>query len=118
MTYFFAVEDHRVRVGVRVHCKKCEKETAFFRHKCLECGTAFVKLRKGASGKWAFNHARKLQLRGAQLRNDRAAYLKQQAEASRAKFEGKTPDAQKNLPESGVGDFPHGNAGKRDVGVA
>jgi hypothetical protein len=78
------------RKGTRVRCRKCERETAFFGSKCLECGTAYVKqLRGNGEGFTQLGENRKI-LRAVNLREDKKAYYKRMAEESRKKFTGGT----------------------------
>lgn len=74
--------------GTRIYCKKCEKETAFFRRKCLECGTAYMRFgRGGRQATWSDGlRAGRI---GKQLGADKAAYWRRMAEESRKKWEGK-----------------------------
>lgn len=76
------------KVGTRVFCKKCEKETAFFRSKCLECGTVWHKQMRGTGKRMTFSAQLEKGKQSANVRDDRRDYWKRKAEESRAKFEG------------------------------
>jgi len=89
VSYFYAVQDSRQKTGTRVFCKKCQKETAFFRSKCLECGTAFVKKAKGSGKRRTFKDHYAWSRKLASIRDEKIAHYKRQAEESRKKFEGK-----------------------------
>lgn len=75
-------------VGTRIFCKKCAEITAFFRSKCLVCGTAYVRKAYGGRQPMSWQTKLKLGRRQANIREDRNAYLKRMAEESRKKFEG------------------------------
>lgn len=89
----FSTIDQRRSIGTRVFCKNCQKETAFFKQKCLECGTPYAKRMKGGNGnKHLWRKLLKNGSRGANIRNDRIAYFKQKAEEAREKWEKKKPE--------------------------
>lgn len=92
MSYFHQVGSPLRRTGARLFCKKCERESAFFRSKCLECGTLYVS-RKGFlnTGKLPFGTKRKIAKQFAGIRNAKYSSLKKQAEQSRARFAGVEP---------------------------
>lgn len=80
------------KVGTRVFCKACKKETAFFRSKCLECGLEcgleYHRAPKGPAKRQTWRDGLAQGRKLANVRDDKRDYWKKKAEESRAKFEG------------------------------
>lgn len=83
----------------RKPCKTCGEERLFRNYKCTVCGTTAAYVRKAVADLpvttkvkqgivWG-KHMRRGKF-AYQVKNDKADYFRRQAEASRAKFEGKS----------------------------